>query len=396
VIGRGIGNIEYTDANRVLPPPLTRQQQQQGAVPPRRHDAVPNVAALPGTVLIQAQLIAKEDLEAVMAKEPQQRPARAPAVPLAYHAKKLSTRAAHLRDLTKFQQWLVKGEDRLRGVPLASACWMFIQSQRREAAQRSARPCIWLPQTTLRYATNLHGALADLELYAHNVASLHLCRSAEWTSALAALQSIVNETSLPTFESATADEVKRAVLLCKDEAPAAAATLLVQFAGGLRARDAQDLRRKFIALNRATGDLTLQMRETKTSARRGPYTIETRVADAELREFLSTYLASLSPDAQLMPSSAENERARAQRTAAMNVVLKKVRKSLATRAVRRGALQALATGAQTGKPTDVRTLMSYSGHTSEKKLKRYLDWGRLFGEQTLAQRAAAANLQPAC
>jgi hypothetical protein len=40
--------------------------------------------------------------------------------------------------------------------------------------------------------------------------------------------------------------------------------------------------------------------------------------------------------------------------------------------------------------------MSYSGHTSEKTLKRYLDWGRLFGEQTLAQRAAAANLQPAC
>jgi hypothetical protein len=38
--------------------------------------------------------------------------------------------------------------------------------------------------------------------------------------------------------------------------------------------------------------------------------------------------------------------------------------------------------------------MDLAGHTQESTTKRYLDWGRLFGESALAQREAVRNLRP--
>jgi hypothetical protein len=67
----------------------------------------------------------------------------------------------------------------------------------------------------------------------------------------------------------------------------------------------------------------------------------------------------------------------------MLAAVRRAEPSLNMRAVRRGALQCLAING-----TDIETLLQFSGHSSERTLKRYLDWGRLFGSG--AERGAAA------
>ena len=386
VIDRGHGNVPF-DAERPAQGLALSPEQQQRAVPPRRHETVPAVSALPGTYIDRLVLISEEDLHQVMAREPQQQPAGAPSHPLAYWSKALSTRIFHLRGVTSFQCYVRSNMERMKSVPLHQAAMEFLQFQRR----RAVRP--WLPQTFLRRLTNLHGALADLELYAKNGQAVHLSQVAEWRNALTAVTALVNETSLPTFESCTAEEVKQAVLGTKTTAPHLAAAILLQWLVAARTGDIQSLRRRYVSISMTTGDVTVQIREGKTTKRRGPYTIASNLQDQELRQFLNQYLSTLSQDSLVVPPSEDTDKARRRRTTLINSELKKVRKGLATRAVRRGALQAMATGAMNGRPVDVTTLMSYSGHTNEKMLKRYLDWGRLFGQQTVAQRGAAANLQ---
>ena len=62
---------------------------------------------------------------------------------------------------------------------------------------------------------------------------------------------------------------------------------------------------------------------------------------------------------------------------------------LSTRAIRRGALQAMAL-----KKVPIPALMKFSGHTNETTLKRYLDWGRTLKVEEDEAEMAAFHLAP--
>jgi hypothetical protein len=66
------------------------------------------------------------------------------------------------------------------------------------------------------------------------------------------------------------------------------------------------------------------------------------------------------------------------------------------RSMRRGALQTLATTPlQDQTLPSIETLLHFSGHTNARTLKRYLNWGKLFGAEAAAGLEAARALQAA-
>jgi hypothetical protein len=73
----------------------------------------------------------------------------------------------------------------------------------------------------------------------------------------------------------------------------------------------------------------------------------------------------------------------------MRLALRSANPELNTRAIRRGALQTMA---MNGVPT--KTLMTFSGHTNEETLKRYLNYGKDLGTERVGGQAAARFLAP--
>jgi hypothetical protein len=73
----------------------------------------------------------------------------------------------------------------------------------------------------------------------------------------------------------------------------------------------------------------------------------------------------------------------------MLFAIRRAGSDLNMRAMRRGSLQTLAQAGHTAEQ-----LLAFSGHASVEMLKRYLDWGRLFGHEQQAGQAAAAALYP--
>ena len=70
--------------------------------------------------------------------------------------------------------------------------------------------------------------------------------------------------------------------------------------------------------------------------------------------------------------------------------LRSVNPLLEQKSMRRGSLQALA-----AQGVDARTLMHYSGHTQERTLNRYLNWGKESGEMRQRTTSVAHHLWPA-
>ena len=128
-------------------------------------------------------------------------------------------------------------------------------------------------------------------------------------------------------------------------------------------------------------NLTVTFDAGKGVEARGPYSVHTAVTEPVLG-LLRRRLAACQPETLVIPPLARHF----ERESLVIDALRSVDGKLSTRALRRGALQAMAM-----QGTDMQTLMQFSGHKNEETLKRYLNWGRMYGAGQVAGRQAATR-----
>ena len=294
-----------------------------------------------------------------------------------------STRRFHLADLQKFRAFLLRFKSDLGDVDLPICFLAFL----RWSVAASKR--WWKAQTLHRKATNLLGALAALPFYSNSAEGLSVKGNREVASFLSRVSQLASQSQPLNQRAATATEIMKAVR--KAPTRNLKIAIIVQWFTAARVGDVRGLKKLNLLLEGR--DLTVTFTDGKATKLRGgqPYTVHTALPQ-DMASLLRAHLASLEredplvnadkalPDHLLVPK--------------INEVLKATRPGLTTRSLRRGALQAMAMGTADLSPVKLETLMSYAGHKRESTTRRYLDWGRLFGEAAVSERAAAANLAP--
>jgi integrase len=336
-----------------MPPPTTDLQVPRGC-----HTQAPAVVALTGGWLRRLQWRA----------EPAADFGR-----LVWDAYSQPVHSRHMRMLHRLAQSIPASWE---SVPLGTCLLEFIQH---ESSTRG-----WQPQTLFREMCNLCGAFAALSLYAVWPGfGVRLSDLPDWTAAMKTARGD-SEKAQPHHQTAcSAEDIMSAVM--SEPCESTALALLLQWLTAARPGCILKLRKDCIELLPNLG-LRVTFRDGKGVAFRGPYTVHTRWPEA-FQDLLHRRLQSCaSPSEVLIQPRAGNHWAG--RMPAMLASLRAVNPELNLRAVRRGALQALAMAG-----TDTATLMQYSGHTNERTLKRYLDWGRLHQmSEDAGQSAAAAAL----
>jgi hypothetical protein len=132
------------------------------------------------------------------------------------------------------------------------------------------------------------------------------------------------------------------------------------------------------------GAISVVFRRGKGVQFRGPYTVPTTVPPQWRAEFWR-FLATIQPADFLFPS--ESAKARANNGRQLLEALRAVDPTMGARAIRRGALQEMATA-----NVPLPTLLLFSGHTNEPMLRRYLRWGLDAEEPATRARDAARHL----
>ena len=247
----------------------------------------------------------------------------------------------------------------------------------------------WQPQTFQRHLHNIIGALNALPLYSNAKTLVSLKLDAELKATLDRLK-LISAEAQPTNQVATTWEDISAAM-AKTDSVTVKLHLLLMWLGALRSGDSAGLKRGDLSFAPATGFLDVTVSEGKgILMRKGKYSVHTVVPE-EFRSMLDAHLKTLAgPQSYVFQSLRKGDA----HTRLANACLTSVRPRLTTRSIRRGSLQAMAMGVVTGTPVPLATLMDLAGHTQESTTKRYLDWGRLFGESALAQREAVRNLRP--
>jgi integrase len=318
----------------------------------------PHVAELPGDFLNNVTLLEGE-----------------PELPLARAGLAHATQLRHRNALRKLKEEAASAEPNTRLVALLERMYRLRSRARR-----------WAAQTLHRELANVTGALSKLPLYSNAAWPVLLNQSPEWVQIMRATEQDAQK-SQPVGQTAVAlEEIREAIReAIAMAAPETAVALLLQWLTCARPGCTLQLRRRDVDL-KPDGRLRVLFRQGKGVRFRGPYTVPTMVPQEHV-QLLSQHLAPLRPDDFLFPSLSPDQSPKV-RMAAMTETLRAINPELTLRAMRRGSLQALARAA-----TPLDELLTFSGHTSEKTLKRYLDWGRLAEQRNAqAQRMAGVAL----
>ena len=290
-----------------------------------------------------------------------------------------AVRERHVAELRRLKRDL---EPDLLQLPLDEAMTRHYQ-QRWESKKASGYQWASLH----REMCNLHGALRDISLYTNFPQEINLGDSAPWSAALRYAKQQAQETAPERQVAATFEQVDEAAHLCKDLQVASALMFAWMSAG--RLGDITQLRHREVEFKETTKgvfQVTFCVRRGKGVASSQPYTVST-LCPPHWHKLLKTYLDTFkSPDHFLF--NRQNAQAARQLSMAITRALKAVNSTLTQRAMRRGALQALAAD-----PTvTAATMMTFSGHKREETLRRYLDWGRAFANLRELGLKAAKNL----
>lgn len=299
-----------------------------------------------------------------------------------------SVREFHLKSLRSLKEFCLVNYEQTQHlgmdqVVLYCISMQFVQSIARNRSKGKDRG--WQPQTLLREVLNLQGALAALPFYATNaVYGISLKDSAEYQGCLKRMQHKATESQPTGQRAATFEEMQQAI---EKEANAnVRISLILMWLTAGRIGDILKLRKKSVKTS-GERNLDITFEEGKgVTLSNSKYSVHT-VMPERWRTLLVNHLATLKPDDLLVQASTGIPLGA--RAAAANKALQRVDKSVTTRSIRRGSLQAMAMGSDDVPPVDLPTLMSYAGHLREATTKRYLDWGRLFGDAAQRQRAAA-------
>jgi hypothetical protein len=147
--------------------------------------------------------------------------------------------------------------------------------------------------------------------------------------------------------------------------------------------DVLKTKRKDITLEQSfdtTGAIKVLFCRGKGARFKQPYTVPTTCL-REWRPLLRQYLDALSPEDWVFPGGTRTY------GPLTSIALRSANANFTVRALRRGALQAMAI-----QGVDFATLRLFSGHTNDDTLKRYLDWGAMAGLMAQQARGAARHL----
>jgi integrase len=293
-----------------------------------------------------------------------------------------TTRAFHLVELLAFFAFMKRFQS-LLALPVAIIAIAYL----RWISADPKKGGWWLPQTLLRRALNLIGALAALPIYSNANHSVAINFNAEFRAMLKRLGNLAAEAQPTRQRAATFEDITKALQLEQDINVKIA--IILQWFLAARVGDIIGLTKKNLSLQGTHLDVTIT--EGKAVKIRGQhYSVHTALP-TDLADLLRRHMATLSAD-QLVVGTTDTLKTSAAKTTAINTALKRARAGITTRTIRRGALQAMAMGTAELPPVSLETLMSFAGHTREATTKRYLDWGRLFGATAVKERAAAAAL----
>jgi integrase len=300
---------------------------------------------------------------------------------MAVHGVSQKVRRRH-RNLLRDVQRLLP-EDLLE-CTLDEALVRFVQRQK--IAGKRNKP--WAASTTHRNMAALTGAFTDLPLYTDFPSSVNLSESPVWKAAMRAakLDMIVSESvNKPAMRYA---DVEAALAASKADPQVQAAIMVTWLCAG-RVGDATQFHKEDFVFDRispATEFLKLRIlvRRGKAAKLAQPHTVYT-VCPPHWRDRFVRYLDRFAPNAPLFNRATEKDWGKL--SAAINRALRANNKDFGQRALRRGALQTIAAD----ETVDLETIRTFSGHTGDDMLLRYLNWGLEAGKrQRSAQKAALA------
>ena len=282
----------------------------------------------------------------------------------------------HIKLLRQFQTHL-KNSPKWHRLPLTRAATRFLLLITKVRKLQ--------PQTLHRYAAGLHGAMASLDLYTDSKVGVLFAQDTYWRHMMKYWRTMSNQAQPHNQAAVLVNEIEIAVSAAPNLAAKAALALMWSTAG--RFSDIVNIRKKHIKWNPHTKALMVTIQEGKMMKHVQPYTVDTKVHSSTLAAAITDHLNSIQdPNHHLFPFKTTP---RKKQLDAVNTALKTVNEEYSTRAIRRGALQAMAC-----KGVKLDTIMQYSGHKSKETCMRYLDWGRLCADHNKAAKQAARHLHP--
>ena len=232
----------------------------------------------------------------------------------------------------------------------------------------------WTWATSLKNLASTQGALALLPMYLCVPHGILLKQDVVWQQTMQATARRARE-EIPRTPKAMTPEILEATLAAERNEQRKAALILMWFTAA-RVGCILQLHKEDLTIHPDTS-LSVTFRRGKGVKLRGPYTVHTTTLGTNNITIVTNALATTRAAIFTMSS------------AAMLPTFRLVDKTMEARSVRRGSLQAMATA---GVP--IATLMLYSGHTVEKTLLRYLNWGHAAGNQRSKMHDAGRALLP--
>ncbi|MBS1986799.1 hypothetical protein JST99_02615, partial [Candidatus Dependentiae bacterium] len=285
-----------------------------------------------------------------------------PQPPWLVNALSTHTRAGHERAL----KWLTTLPPTYHQVPLSNAIGDAIEEQRKSRK--------WTWATTLRFMLTVQGALALLPIYRPTTHSIKMqadVRFSQMTAAAARAAKaekprIPNPMTKPLFLAtlqATQNSIERVALIITWVTAARIGCVLQ-----LDTRDITITRDRTLSVTFYRG---------KAAQVRGPYTVHTAPLPIEWLKEIVTVM-KVFPTRIFITLT----------TKSMLKVFRSVDKTMEAKSLRRGALQCLASN------FPLPMVLHFSGHTNERTLLRYLNWGASAGQLASTMAQAGESLLP--
>ncbi|MDP3378918.1 MAG: site-specific integrase, partial [Brevundimonas sp.] len=231
----------------------------------------------------------------------------------------------------------------------------------------------WTWATSLKNLAMMQGALALLPMYRAVTAGIWLKQDVVWTQTMQSVSRKARE-EIPRTPKAMSPEVFLETL-AKETRPQQRIALILMWFTAARPGCILQLQKEDVRVH-DNRSISITFRRGKSVKSRGAYTVHTTAID-KMADEISAHIArserrlfSIRP-ADLLPTFRLSDR------------------TLEAKSIRRGSLQTMAAH---GVP--LATLMNYSGHTNEKTLLRYLNWGAEAGEMRATMAVAGQSLMP--
>jgi integrase len=259
-----------------------------------------------------------------------------------------STRDTHRRML----QWLCGMPKQFQELPVATAVSEYMKALRGERG--------WTWATTLKNMASAQGALALLPMYRVVEHGVLLKHDVTWAENMRAVTRFAREEE-PRTPKAMTTEIFTATMATERDLQRRVVLALMWYTAQ-RVGCVLQLSKDNMHWN-PNDTLSVTLKRGKSVKLRGPYTVHTTSLKT-LKPMLMQYLNDVKPGARLFTLT----------PADMLSTFRLVDATMEARSIRRGTLQAMA---QAGVPND--TLREYSGHTNDRTLLRYLNWGKAAG-----------------